>query len=432
MRALSSGLTRFNGQEFPAAFARTISSTIRTDTEQAKRTIKGGTMVRRRFQRGSLFKRGKREKVWVARWWEDVINADGTIGRVRRSIVIGTVAELATRRLAMHALSERLRRINSGSQRPQPMRTLKDFVQKDWEPVVLPTLKYATQKHYRYILKAHLIPAFGEFRLSDLSREAIQNFLLAKLREDYSWESVHHFRCALSKVLGSAEDWNYIADNPVRKTRLPRREYTSEPSTLAPAKIWRLIIALPEPAQSVAVLLALTGLRIGELLALRWKSVDLVAQTLRVRETVYEGHFDTPKTKRSVRTVPLGPKVLSILSILHKRVHDPDGLVFSTRSGQPLCRRNHLHRHLQPTCKKLGLPRISWHTLRHCHATLLDAAGAPLGTVQALLGHSSPEVTRQIYLHAIPAEQRRAVEEVEKLLVGPKWTQIEEIAGRPN
>ncbi len=125
----------------------------------------------------------------------------------------------------MHALSERLRLLNSGRQRPQPMRTLTDFVQKDWEPVVLPTLKYATQKHYKYILKAHLIPAFGEFRLPDLSREAIQNFLLTKLREDYSWESVHHFRCALSKVLGSAEEWNYIADNPVRKTRLPRREY---------------------------------------------------------------------------------------------------------------------------------------------------------------------------------------------------------------
>jgi integrase len=70
--------------------------------------------------------------------------------------------------------------------------------------------------------------------------------------------------------------------------------------------------------------------------------------------------------------------------------------------------------------------------LASLHATLLDAAGAPLGTVQALLGHSSPEVTRQIYLHAIPAEQRQAVERVEKLLVGPKWTQIEEVTQRPN
>jgi hypothetical protein len=140
------------------------SATLITDAEQAKRAIEGGTMVRRRFQRGSLFKRGKREKVWVARWWEDVINADGTMGRMRRSIVIGTVAEFATRRLAMRALSERLRSLNSGSQRPQTMRTLKDFVQMDWEPVVLPTLKYATQKHYEYMLGVHLIPIFGERR----------------------------------------------------------------------------------------------------------------------------------------------------------------------------------------------------------------------------------------------------------------------------
>ncbi len=210
------------------------------DAEQARRAIQGGTI------------------------------ADGTRGRMRRSLVIGPVADYATRRQAMNVLSERLRLLNSGSQRPQTMRTLKDFVQKDWEPVVLPTLKYATQKHYKYVLGAHLIPAFGEHRLFDISREAIQTLLLAKLREGYAWETVHHFRCALSKVLGSAEEWNYIADNPARKARLPRRDCKSERPILAPAQIRSLITALPEPAKSVAMLLVLTGLRIGELLALRW------------------------------------------------------------------------------------------------------------------------------------------------------------------
>src|SRR6266849_8264584 len=159
-----------------------IKATLIADTEQAKRAIEGGTMVRRRFQRGSLFKRGKREKVWVARWWEDIINADGTMGKMRRSIVIGTVVDFATRRLAMNALTERLRSVNSGTQRPQNMRTLKDFVRMDWEPVVLPTLKYATQRHYKYVLGVHLIPTFGEQRLSDISREAIQTFLITRLR----------------------------------------------------------------------------------------------------------------------------------------------------------------------------------------------------------------------------------------------------------
>ena len=119
-------------------------------------------MARRGFQQGSLFQRGTRRKLWVARWWEDVIQADGTLGRLRRSEVIGTVAEFPTRRLAMQVLSQRLGSINNGKARPQSVRTFGDFVKDDWTPVVLPMLKYATQKHYRYMLDVHLNPAFGQ------------------------------------------------------------------------------------------------------------------------------------------------------------------------------------------------------------------------------------------------------------------------------
>jgi integrase len=66
-----------------------------------------------------------------------------------------------------------------------------------------------------------------------------------------------------------------------------------------------------------------------------------------------------------------------------------------------------------------------WHLLRHSHATLLDSVGTPIGTMQSLLGHSTPDITREIYLHAIPEEQRRAVESVERLVFGPKWTHFQ-------
>jgi len=69
---------------------------------------------------------------------------------------------------------------------------------------------------------------------------------------------------------------------------------------------------------------------------------------------------------------------------------------------------------------------MGWHSLRHANATLLDSVGTPLGTVQALLGHSSPEITRGVYLHSLPAGGREAIEKVEALLIGPKRTQIEE------
>jgi integrase len=150
------------------------------------------------------------------------------------------------------------------------------------------------------------------------------------------------------------------------------------------------------------------------------------ARVLRVRETVYDGHFDTPKTQRSFRAVPLGDGVVAVFKARKRQDAQPDALVFATRDGKPLDRRNLLRRDLQPACKALGLPRISWHTLRHSNATFLDTVGAPLGTVQALLGHATPEITRSVYLHAVPEDLRRAVEKLEELLFGPKWTQIQE------
>src|SRR2546428_8587737 len=104
-----------------------MRTTLKGDTEQAGRAIHGGTMARRGFQQGSLFQRGTRRKVWVARWWEDVIQQDGTLGRLRRSEVIGSVAELPTRRKAMQVMSQRLSSINSGEARPQSIRTFGEF-----------------------------------------------------------------------------------------------------------------------------------------------------------------------------------------------------------------------------------------------------------------------------------------------------------------
>ncbi len=98
---------------------------------------------------------------------------------------------------------------------------------------------------------------------------------------------------------------------------------------------------------------------------------------------------------------------------------DAKALVFATREGLPLDRWNLLRKHLKPTAKKLGLPGVTWHLLRHGHATMLDSVGTPIGTMQSLLGHSTPDITREIYLHAIPEEQRRAVESVERLVFGP-------------
>src|ERR1700676_4915975 len=134
-------------------------------------------------------------------------------------------------------LSQKLRAINRGDARPQSVRTFGDFVENDWMPVVLPTLKFATQKHYRYMLDVHLIPAFGKSQLRDLTREDLQGFLSRKLNSGLSWETVHHFKCGLSKILGAAEEWGCVTENVALKTKLPRRQYGTEAIVLPPVQV---------------------------------------------------------------------------------------------------------------------------------------------------------------------------------------------------
>jgi integrase len=232
-------------------------------------------------------------------------------------------------------------------------------------------------------------------------------------------------RTAVGTIIEAAVMQDLLTDNPVRKTRLPRRGPVAEKPAIAPETLSALIEKLAEPSCSIASLLVMTGLRIGELLALRWQDVDLQKGALSVRQTVYEGHFDEPKSKRSKRCIPLGPKCVGIFAALKPTEAVPAALVFSARNGSPLSRRNLLNRQLKPACEALKLTGVHWHWFRHANATLLDSVGAPLGTTQALLGHSSAEITCETYIHSVPADARRAVEDVEKLF-GPKWTQVPE------
>jgi integrase len=264
----------------------------------------------------------------------------------------------------------------------------------------------------------------GRTNLRRRNRDVVQDFISAKLRSGLSWRTVKGIRTVLGTVLSAAEMAELIPSNPVRKTRFPRRGPTKQRAEIAPEKIRELLDALPEPSRSLAWLLVLTGLRIGELLALRWRNIDLEKGELRVTHSVYDGHFDIPKTPRSQRSVPLGSKAIQILAARKPAVLNPEALVFGTREGSPFDRHNLSNRQLKATCRKLNLVGVGWHWLRHANATLLDAVGTPLGTVQALLGHSSPEMTRGVYLHSIPADARAAVEKVEDLLNRPKLTQV--------
>ena len=371
--------------------------------------------------------------MWVARWREDVIQPDGVILRVLRSETLGPVSEIAGRREARILLQNRLASLNSGQRRAEATMTFGTFVAEQFEPDILPTLKYATQKIYSLILRKHLLPRFRDCRLCDIKRAEVQQFVTSKLKDGYAWETTSHLQTLLSKVMGTAVSWNYLSENPVHGIKMPERTLKRPHCFLTMEQVRRLIAASEEPVHTIVLLAAMTGLRIGEILALRWGRVNLTAGTLRVEETCYHGHFGTPKTRASRRELPLPSAVVQALLAHFSRSSDKSGeaLVFCTSRGTPLASNNLRKRQLHPACVRAELAPITWHTLRHTHGTLLHEQGTPLRVAQAQLGHSHMSTTLEVYTHASASAQRQAVDQLESQLfpIVPKSSEVEQ---RPN
>jgi len=371
--------------------------------------------------------------MWVARWREDVIQPDGAVVRMLRSETLGPVSEITSRREARILMQHRLVSLNSGQRRAEATMTLGTFVAQRFEPDILPTLKYATQKIYSLILRTHLLPRFRDCRLCDITRAEVQRFVTSKLKDGYAWETTNHFRTLLSKIMSTAVSWSYLSDNPVHGVKMPERTLKRRHRFLTMDEVRRLIAASEEPVRTIVLLATMTGLRIGEILALRLGRIDLEAGTLRVEETCYHGRFGTPKTKASRRELPL-PSVV-VQALLARRLRSSDksdeALVFCTSNGTPLASNNLRKRQLHPACVRAELAPINWHTLRHTHGTLLHEQGTPLRVAQAQLGHSHMTTTLEVYTHASGSAQRQAVEQLENQLF-PNVPKFAEVAGRPN
>jgi integrase len=149
-----------------------------------------------------------------------------------------------------------------------------------------------------------------------------------------------------------------------------------------------------------------------------YELVDLLHGSILIRESISEGRFGSPKTRSSRRDVPMSEPVQKAFEVQRAQSGHtgPDDLVFATRKQTPLNPKNLLRRVLRPACNALSLPAITWYSFRHTHATLLGEVGESLRTAQAILGHSDLGTTLNVYTHAIPESQRRAVDKVANIV----------------
>ena len=285
------------------------------------------------------------------------------------------------------------------------------------DPNFFPALKFSTQKRYRLTLTNHLVPAFGQARLADIGTLEIQRFVLAKMHSGLSWEYADHFRNLLSRLFETAKKWGYHSGfNPAAGVELPEKKPVREKHIVELGQVPGLLNALKEPVRTMVQLALLTGLRIGEILALDWASIDLAAGSIRVTRAFYQGAMGTPKTKCSRRSVPLPEGLKLVLSRLRLKAANPQELIFPTSNGTPFNDSNLLHRDLKPAGRKLGMPWLNWHTLRRTHATLFQVAGGSLRDAQAQLGHSKMSTTLEVYTLPIPEQQRTVVEKLAGLM----------------
>jgi integrase len=327
-----------------------------------------------RTQEGYVYKRGA-AKVWYGRFREDVLTPNGIIVRRTRNVRLGTINELPSRTSAERRLKEQMA--------PQKPKTVITFAElhKRWEVAEVPTIKASTASYYQKILRAHVLPVFGRHEITKITREDLQ-VLLAEKAPKYTKNTLRGIRVSLGKMLSWAVANKYLEDNPCSKIKLPvagKEEATHRP--LKTEQVIAIANQLKEPYSTLVLFLAVTGLRIGEVVGIKWSDVD--GDILTVSRTIYEGKAQSPKTQKSFRSLP-------IPAILLERMRKIGGseYIFRSRTGTPLNPGNALKRHIRPVAEKLGIVLDGWHAFRRTVATTLLRRGQSAKLVSDILGNS--------------------------------------------
>ncbi|HTX86809.1 MAG TPA: site-specific integrase, partial [Candidatus Nanoarchaeia archaeon] len=249
--------------------------------------------------------------------------------------------------------------------------------------------KLSEQMHKKSALNAHLIPFFGKFLISEITNQRVEEFKAAKLKSKLKAKTINNLTSILAKCLRSAVEWEIVDKIPrIQKLKVPPYKYdflteTEENILISSAHgVWREML-------TVAVD---TGLRLGELAALDWPSINFAKNEIIVRRSFTVKQMSAPKSNRE-RRIPITNRVCQMLQSKSEGI----GLIFTIEPGMPLLQ-NRCRNNLLRICKKAGLRPLIWHTLRHTFATRLVSHGASIKALQELMGHSDIQTTMR-YAH---------------------------------
>jgi len=301
-----------------------------------------------------------------------------------------------------------------------------------WLPSIRSNLRPRTWTRYEELGRIHLLPLLGTTRIGDLSVQNVQALHGRMLRMGTSPSTVHHAHAVLHRALADAVRWGVVSRN-VAGLVPPPRMAIHEIQTLTGTQARELCRAAAGTRfEALYVLAVSTGMRQGELLALRWSGVDLDRGLVQVTGTMTRTEaglsIAPPKTARSRRSVALADQAIEALirhrerqqqekELLGEAWVDED-LVFPNTIGGPMQRDHLVKRDFVPLLQRAGLPAIRFHDLRHTAATLLLSEGVHPKVASEMLGHATVAITLDRYSHVTATMQRAAAQSMSELLRG--------------
>lgn len=333
---------------------------------------RSATGRRRRFERTVL---GSRKE------------AEAVLAEVRNSIRLNGIAPKTT---------------------PDVSESVEEYLRSWFDEWVTTNNKPSEIDSKRSTIKNHLVPEFGDLALTEVTAEQVEAFKTKQLGKHKPATVRLHLAC-LRKALACAVDWGRLDRNPMAAVKFPSAE--GREVYLEPDEVQAFVYAVPERWQPFFEVAIQTGLRKGELLALRWCDVDLHRGEIRVRHTLYQGKRQSPKTKASIRTLPMTPRVWEILGSQRPVEGGGRRYVFEGRDGLPLGA-SAPRRALEVANRGSGLDkRLRFHDLRHVFASLCVMGGMSLPTLQGLLGHSTIKMVLR-YAHVSDGHKRTEMDRV--------------------
>jgi integrase len=350
-------------------------------------------LARRRFQNGQLLLLKKR---WSVRSYEDVFE-NGERRRKRVQRFLGTLAELPTKRLAMRAMKDALDVVNGLAYRPRTTTTFREFatqwVEKCRTRKRRP-IKPSTLCNWESILLNHLLPALGSTPLSSVDNRAMKVLVEGLVHKRLSPQTIKNVVQVAKLVKASAVDENGNELYPTKWNHefidLPEVDETKQrkPSFFG-EQVTKIVKAANGRLQMACVLLAGSGIRAGELLALETRHFD--GSSIKVEQDVWGGKVQDPKTPNARRTIDLHPDVAELLKqFIGDRTA---GFIFKTSTGKPLTQTNLLKRELHPILATLEIPKRGFHSFRRFRNTHLRNSVCPDGLLKFWMGHASKDMS---------------------------------------